>query len=323
MPNPDVSSNPISVRTPSRELKDFLLSGWAILWNSKWVLVGCTLLGMAFGALLAWRAPEVWISKMMVASVQDASNEKIKGLGSLLGQSGSFGTDEMDLFATILTSERLGKQVLSTMVASPDSSDKLHSVGYFLGIDTTDPKRTERWLTGMANRVTISAMNNKASQVVKITMASGKPWLAQSMLRIAYDSTSAEVVRIRGTRLRTQLPHLEYASRSAAAELDHMSREIIRFQAQNRSIGSPEFLGKQDSLLRERGVLERKYLAIRQEVEETIINLAKMSPPCMVVDEASFPAAKSAPKRLLILLFGAILGVGAGCTFVFGREALR
>ncbi len=260
---------------------------------------------------------------MLVASVQDASNEKLKGLSSLLGQSNTLGTNEMDLFATILTSERLGKLILSAKVASPDSVDRIHPISEFLNIDTANPRKMQRWLAGMSSRINISAMDNKASQVVQVTMASGSPWLARTMLKIAFDSASAEVVRIRGARLRTQLPHLEFASRSAAIELDVIARQVVRFQVQNRSMVSPEYLGRQDSLLRERGVLERQYMAIRQEVEETIINLAKMSPPCMVVDEANLPAAKSAPKRLLILLFGTMLGFASGFAYILGREVLR
>ena len=308
---------------PNREIRDFIHSGFDLLLGSKAILFVCTIAGILLGGFQAWRSPEIWISKMLVASVQDASNEKLKGLSSLLGQNNTLGTDEMDLFATILTSERLGKLILSAKVASPDSVGRIHTVSEFLNIDTANPRKMERWLAGMPDRINISAMDNKASQVVQVTMTSGRPWLARTMLKIAFDSASTEVVRIRGARLRTQLPHLEFASRSAAVELDAIAREVVRFQLQNRSIGTPEYLGKQDSLLRERGVLERKYMAIRQEVEETIINLAKMSPPCMVVDDANLPAAKSGPKRLMILLFGTMFGFASGCAYVLGREVLR
>lgn len=309
--------------SPAQEIRELIKSGIDLLVTSRKLLAGCVLAGLLLGLVHALRSPQVWTSRMLVAAVQQPTDEKLKGLGSLLGKGTSLGGEEMDLFATILSSERIGRQILTARISSPDSAGRRHPVSHFLGLDTNDRKKVEGWLAGLPQRITISPLGSKTSTVLQISMTAGRGWLAREMLKIAYDSASREVLRIRGTRLQTQLPHLEGASRVAASELDQIAKQITHFQIQNRSLASPDMIGKQDSLLRERQVLERKYLAIRQEVEETIITLAKMSPPCMIVDPANLPASKTAPKRSLIVLFGLVLGFSVGCGWIFGREALR
>jgi capsule polysaccharide export protein KpsE/RkpR len=129
-------------------------------------------------------------------------------------------------------------------------------------------------------------------------------------LRQSSTEESPEVVRVRSeiADLQTQLSQLQRESGKGRFDTIPMSKV-------------PELQLQYVRKVRELKYHEALFEILAKQYEAARLDEARDAPVLQILDMASYPDTKSSPKRMLIMLGGVMLGLIAGCGWVWIRNA--
>jgi len=118
-----------------------------------------------------------------------------------------------------------------------------------------------------------------------------------------------------------QRQFIEGRLKTVRAELTSAERDLVAFEAENRSwLSSPQQSLRHAELEREARVKSTLWIELKRQLELARIDEHKDVLRVNVLDEAVPPVEKSAPKRALIVILGGFVGFILGFLFVLVRE---
>lgn len=182
------------------------------------------------------------------------------------------------------------------------------------------PKQTE--LAIRALRKNISASLDRRSGMLAVRVRDRSAYLAARIAN-ALDSLVVEfTVKAAASQAGQNRRFVEARLADTERELSEAEERLSQFHQQNVRYGnSPRLSTEEARLTRTVRGAEEVYLTLRRQHELARIEEQRDTPTLFIVDPATEPVFKSAPKRLLSLFFAGILGVLVSSAWVIARAS--
>ena len=182
------------------------------------------------------------------------------------------------------------------------------------------PRQTELALRLL--RRNIAASLDRRSGMLIVRVRNRSPYLAAAMAN-TLDSLVVEfTVKATAAQAGQNRRFVEARLADTERELDEAEDRLSQFRQQNVRYGnSPRLSTEETRLTRTLRGAEEVYLTLRRQHELARIEEQRDTPTLFIVDPATEPVFKSAPKRLLSMFFAGILGLLVSCAWVIARAS--
>ena len=236
----------------------------------------------------------------------------LAGLASQFGiDFGDEGNDSPAFYADLVKSREVITRVLGTRF--PDyrralPGDSVALIALLGATGSTIPLRLENGIEKLAKGTDVSV--NARTGVITLRVTSRWPGLAHDVAKTFLTTINDFNLHRRTTQAALRRRFAEERSADALAELRRNEDALREFQIRNRSTtNSPTLQSEQRAIERQISISQDVYLATRQQLESARMEEVNDTPVITVIDEPSIPGRKSGPKRGLIAIFAALLGV--------------
>jgi uncharacterized protein involved in exopolysaccharide biosynthesis len=163
------------------------------------------------------------------------------------------------------------------------------------------------------------------SKAVVSAMAKLKGDLMSKQLELSYLSSFSSADESTAVQLRQQIGILERELRTLedndpVAEAPAANASKLRKSEQKdifpKVMSVPRLRFELEQLFRDQKIEETIFLLLTQRFEMAKMNEARDTPAFQILDAPVTPTQKSRPKRVVIILFGLLMGLGAGAGWV-------
>jgi len=259
------------------------------------------------------------------ASSSLAGLSNLAALAGGLGLSAGLPAGSTDFSAAALTSQEMARQLLQSRFRDPRSDDPdstLPLLDILRVRGDSERERIHRGYSAVASILRVEV--DRRAGIVTLTVRSRWPELAA-------DVANRLVQLLNGFNLRRQ----QYQSgeqsrftgermREAEAELREAEQALQVFLQANRSVANSPLLAFQQERLQRRVQLRQEvFLTLAREHEQARIAAERDTPVLAVVDSATAPYWRSAPRRKLSVVLAGVLGTFLAIGAVFAMEHLR
>ena len=131
-----------------------------------------------------------------------------------------------------------------------------------------------------------------------------------------------ELFLVRLERSNTIGERLLSSTNKARLEWDTASLILTNFKSRNQSLTLPEQLMNLSRMEIEKQAKEQKYLLVRKEYELLMLDIAKATPPMIILDSATYPTKKTKPRPAMMIVAGLIAALTGTCIYIVGRDVL-
>lgn len=290
------------------------------LWEMKFPIAGCSLLGLALAAFYAFVVAEPsYESSALLLPTQSVTMDQLGAAASLFGKKPTSNAD-VELYQSLLTSRTVMHKLLRSDIeapaavpGAPASQAPVRPLLGLLGIDSNDAKAMDAAIKSLSQSVGVDAKESGESGILEVRFSAPSPWLAQKIGNKVLEIGQEELRLVRIARSEMITARLRVAVSQARAEWDSTSQALTWYKAKNRSIQTPEQFLELSRLEIEKSAKEQKYLIALKEYEVQMLEIAKAAPPMIVLDPANLPSRKSKPLRSLILAGGLVFSFLGAC----------
>ena len=193
-------------------------------------------------------------------------------------------------------------------------------------VDIIAPKAQGLKQTELAIRTLrrdISASLDRRSGMLTLRVRNRSPFLAASMAN-SLDSILVDfTIKATASQAGQNRRFIDARLADTERELNEAEERLSRFREQNVRYGnSPRLSTEEARLTRTLRGAEEVYLTLRRQHELARIEEQRDTPTLFIVDSATEPIFKSAPKRFLSMFFAGILGLVVSSAWVIARASL-
>lgn len=294
------------------------------LWVSRYRVLAATLLGAVLAGIYAFAvAKPVFKSTILLVPTSPPKLDQLGAASALLGKKSTTGNADADLYQGLLTSRTVIQKLLISRVdpTLDTTSPSPRHIWEVMGVDTSNPLDRERFLNQMQRSISVSPATEGG--IVEVGVSAEKPWLAKQLADNLIGIGQEEIRSVRIDRSNALGPRLAAATESARREWDSSAARYATFAATNRSLTLPGQILQAERLLIDKQAKEQKYLLARRETETQLLEQEKAAAPMVVLDPANLPARKSKPKRVVLLLAGALAFFFGSCLYYTSREPFK
>jgi len=304
------------------DIRELLLG----LWSKKWIIALVTLFGAVAAAwYVKTRAPS-YESTAILISIEGSKSDPLGGAAAFLGKKSSGGSGDLDLFINLMTSRTLLRKLLLREIPNMSDSAKgrVEPIYKIMNTRINDPKSVRSAVSVLSQSIkVITTDDGPSGGTFKVKVSGGSPWLAKELTDNVLILVQDEFRNVRAERSNVVLERLDYAVKQAYAEWESASGALTQYRERNRSITLPYQLLEIDRLTLERQAKEQKYLLVRKEKEQILIDRAKAAPPAIVLDSADIPTQKTGTQGRKIFMIGVLMAFGAASASVLATAAIR
>jgi uncharacterized protein involved in exopolysaccharide biosynthesis len=191
--------------------------------------------------------------------------------------------------------------------------------------DIIEPKTQGLRQTELALRALrrdISASLDRRSGMLMVRVRNRSPFLAASIAN-SLDSLLVEfTVKATASQAGQNRRFIDARLADTERELSEAEERLSQFHEQNVRYGnSPRLSTEEARLTRTLRGAEEVYLTLRRQHELARIEEQRDTPTLFIIDSATEPIFKSAPKRLLSVFFAGILGLLVSSAWVIARAS--
>jgi len=298
----------------------------------RWRLTMALPLSVAFlAAVISLIVPSSYTARTTFTTDAASSglSSGLGGLASLAGQLGvsglATGAGSPDFYADVLRSRSILEATLMSRFATTDTEDgdSLRTLLDILDVDgDTERERLDNGVRVFESRV--STRVNRRTGVVTLSVEARPATLAADvanrMVALLNDfnlrrlqSQSSEQRRFAGERLQ-----------QAERELREAEEAQLAFRKANREYANSPTLAFEEGRLSRRVQLRQEvYLTLTREYEQARIAEVRDTPVLTIIDVATPPERRSAPRRKLIVVIALLLSgmVGIGAAYLAEYES--
>ena len=177
------------------------------------------------------------------------------------------------------------------------------------------------FIEGFRKKVSVSV--NRESGTISITTRMPDAHAAAFLADALVKKLTVEVTKYKIEKARL---NLEFVSdRFAEAESDYKEKQIrlARFIDKNRSLSSSVVQTEQQRLTNELDVAFELFKGLATQLEQAKIKLKEDTPVFTTLEPVKVPVEKTKPRRTLIVIISAFLGVMAASFFLLFTEYLK
>ena len=294
----------------------------AALWAGRARLAIGAAIGATLAIALAFVLPPTYIANVAVLEApRSGGGSALDQLGlqaEMLGIKAGGGGSNALTYPDLLRSRRL----LVTLLETPFTDQK---GGHAPLVDhirkgAASPQRTELAVREMRKRLDISL--DRRTNLLRVGVKDSDPVLAAAVANHVVLALQDLLTNAMMTQASANRRFIE--ERLSGAERDLASAEgtLRAFREANRHVdGSPRLMLDQARLMRELRVREEVVIALTRQYEIARVDENRDVPVLNVVDPATPPAFRSAPRRGVMALGGLLLGLAAGALLVWRGQS--
>jgi uncharacterized protein involved in exopolysaccharide biosynthesis len=265
-------------------------------------------------------------STAILISTEGAKSDPFGGAAAFLGKKSTSGSGDLDLFINLMTSRTLLRKLLLREIPNMSDSAKgrVEPIYKILNTKIDNPKSVHATVTALSQSIKIITTDDGPTGGTFKVMVTGRtPWLAKELNDNVLVLVQDEFRSVRGERSDVVLERLDFAVKQAYLEWETASGVLAQYHEQNHSITLPYQLLEIDRLTLEREAKEQKYLMVRKEKEQILVDRAKAVPPAIILDSADVPTQKSGAQGRKILMIGVLIAFGVASAGVLAIGAIR
>ena len=291
------------------------------LWRRRTVVLLAGAAAAILAAIYAFLAPPVYTAETTFLPRMDEPqpNLMLGQLVSLAGLSLEQGGAYEALYGRIILSDR----VLDTLLTRtwPDElAGQERKLVAILGDETDDPRavlKTKRRL----RRDWLSFARDKTTGFMRLQVSlERRPRLAADLANHLTDELDRYLGESSRSRAGNQRSFVEDRLEAVQRELRSAEQALVEFERDNRAwSSSPPLTMQHGELRREVEVQSTLWVELRRQQELARIDEHKDIVRLEILDRATPPLDKSAPRRGLFIVLGAALGVVLASLFVLLR----
>jgi uncharacterized protein involved in exopolysaccharide biosynthesis len=147
-----------------------------------------------------------------------------------------------------------------------------------------------------------------------------EPLMAAQMAKYAEELLQKEVIEYKIQNAKEQLKYTEARFEEKRIEFEKIQNKLANFRDRNQNLSSAMVLNQLEKLEAEYNFAFNVYSELAKQLEQSKLQVSQNTPVFSVIQPVAIPIEKSAPKRPLIVLVFAILGMIASLGYVFGKQ---
>ena len=282
-------------------------------------------LALAGGALLllvSFVLPPVYVASVSVLEApRREGGSALEQLGlsaSMLGLKAGGGTSNALTYPDILRSRRLLEGLLGSSFALKNG--RRARLEEYLIKAPASPQRTEKALQELRQRFDIAL--DRRTTLLRLGVSDRDPVLAAAVANAACGSLQDLVMHAMMTQAGANRRFIETRMSDARRDLAAAEGALEGFRERNRHPeDAPRLALEQGRLLRELRTREEVLIALTREYEMARVDENRDVPVLNVLDPAQPPAFRSSPRRGIMTVAGAALGLCVGIAMAWPRRA--
>jgi len=273
-------------------------------------------LGISISLTLAFILPKKFTATATILPSGDGS--ALGRLGSMvLGQASAL-TSELPpnsslLYPTILSSKYILRKLARSNLTSRDGEISLME---YLGVKNLDD--AEKIL-----RSTIGVELDRKTMLIRIKVTTKDPKLSASianrLIELLRDFNNTKSSKL----AESELQYLREKLSETKEELYLAENKLMEYEKRHIDYATttdPVVIMEHDKLKRELELKENSFIDILKEIELKEIEIKRTSPVVNVLDYATAPTIKSAPRRKLIAIIGTLLTIFISMSYCILKE---
>ncbi len=284
--------------------------------KSRRTLYTMLTLGISISLAVAFILPKKYTATATILPSGDGN--ALGRLGSMvLGQASAL-TSELPpnsslLYPTIISSRYILRKLAGSNLTSRDGEISLME---YLGAKNLDD--AEKIL-----RSTIGVELDRKTMLIRIKVTTKDPKLSASianrliaLLRDFNNTKSSKLAK-------SELQYLREKLKETKEELYLAENKLMEYEKRHIDYATttdPVVIMEHDKLKRELELKENSFIDILKEIELKEIEIKRTSPVVNVLDYATTPTVKSAPRRKLIAIVGALLTTFVSMSYCILKE---
>lgn len=139
-----------------------------------------------------------------------------------------------------------------------------------------------------------------------------EPMIAAQVNYLVLESLIAYVIEYKTEKQRLNLEFVEERVAESEEKFEQAQMKLASFRDSNQGIISQRLQTREEHLQFEFNIAFNVYNTLKQELEQSTIQLKKETPVFTVLEKAAIPLGPSKPNKPFILIFSIFLGLFLG-----------
>lgn len=166
----------------------------------------------------------------------------------------------------------------------------------------------------------IAIQHNQKEGFVSLSFKMPEPLMAAQMAKYAEELLQKEVIEYKIQNAREQLKFTEARFEEKKIEFEKIQNRLANFRDRNQNLSSAMVLNQLEKLEADYNFAFNVYSELAKQLEQSKLQVSQDTPVFSVIQPVSIPIEKSAPKRPLVVLVFAILGMIVSFGYIFGKQ---
>ena len=254
--------------------------------------------------------------KLLALSVTINGN-KIQLKEHLLGQMNYTDSNSLS-FLTLLKKYTIGLPALikGTLFAKMNALPSYSEMPTIKRLSYED----EQLSNYLKNLVTINVDTKEG--FITLTYQDKDPQIAAIVALNAQTLLQEEVINFKIKNAQELLTFTEGLNAEKKMSFEALQDELATFRDQHQNISSGLFENKLNRLESELAIARSVYEELSKQVEQARIQVSKDTPIFTIIDPVVIPNQRTSPKRTLIVIIWAFLGLIMGLTYILLKEPM-
>lgn len=324
-PQPSETSghqNPLHNEGNSDEIS--LVDLLIILWKGRWIIAACTVLATVAGVLYALLAPEVFsTSSVFITKTGSKSTGGLGQLAALAGMSiGSSGNvDPSDYLDKVIQDKDFLATLFERKWYLKGDSLPLETI-LEIEPDTTVSDWKYRYFMDKIESIrkgnVLSLKKDAKNGLLTLSTNAPDPKLAYDLNIFTLDYISFYIRNSIQSQAKEKRLFIEDRIKESIKVLEKSENALATFRGRNLMTQAPQALLEETRLSRDVAMNQELYIQFQKQFELARIEEMDDQTLIQVVKGAEVPVVRSKPKKKLIVMVSAVVGIFIGAICVLG-----
>lgn len=165
-------------------------------------------------------------------------------------------------------------------------------------------------------------LNNKEGYFT-ISFTSNSPQMASEVTLITLKLLQKYITDFKIEKVKNNLVFVENSYEEARKKFEEKQSELARFRDSNKQLSSAISKTNEEKLFAEYNLLLSIYSEIAKQKEQAKIAINETTPILTIIEPVSIPYEKSAPKRLLLIISFAFIGIISSISWLLAKPFIK
>ncbi|WP_338224234.1 GNVR domain-containing protein [Algoriphagus confluentis] len=156
---------------------------------------------------------------------------------------------------------------------------------------------------------------DEKGKTIRLTVTMPEPLISARVNALVMEKLIAYVTEYKLKRQRINMEFIQQRVAETQEKFNQAQLDLASFRDANQGLISQRARTREEKLQFEFNIAFNVYNSLKQEAEQTQIQLKKETPVFTVLEKAAIPLGPSKPNRPLILIFSVFLGFFVGAVF--------